>query len=258
MNPFLVSITVIWLIISSLILVFAALDFDPAFRLLYSNAIQTLTPILSALLCYRVVVNFPQGSPMRQVWGLLGSGMLAWGIGAAIFSTYPLLNDGAETPYPYYSDIGYLALVPLVIFALLLLRSTLGISSPLWGKVMAVILFSGAMIISLTANWDGLFEEGMILPFVSICYTIFDPILLAVTMLVASALYGGMAGKAWWYVLGGLVLYFIGNQMYTYLVLTEQYATGSPIDVFWPLGFGMVALAAMVTHALFNKGVRSV
>ncbi|MFZ1640109.1 MAG: hypothetical protein WAV07_01470 [Candidatus Contendobacter sp.] len=193
---------------------------------------------------------------MRKVWGLLGSGMLAWGIGAALFSSYPLLNGGAETPYPYYSDIGYLLLVPLVITALLLLKNTLGISPPLWGKIVSVFLFAGAMVISLTANWNGLFEEGIIIPFVSICYTIFDPILLAVTMLVASALYGGVAGKAWWYVLMGLVLYFIGNQSYTYLVFTKQYATGSPIDTFWALGFGMIALAAIMTQTLF-KGARS-
>ncbi|MDG4551689.1 MAG: hypothetical protein P9F19_13970 [Candidatus Contendobacter sp.] len=193
---------------------------------------------------------------MRKVWGFLGSGMLAWGIGAALFSSYPLLNDGAETPYPYYSDIGYLALVPLVITALLLMKNALGVSAPLWGKLISVLLFAGAMVISVTANWKGIFEEGIVLPLVSICYTVFDPALLAVTMQVASALYGGVVGKAWWYVLAGLVLYFIANQSYTYLVFTKQYATGSPIDALWVFGFGMIAMAAMMTHTLF-KGVRS-
>ena len=193
---------------------------------------------------------------MRRVWGFLGSGMLAWGVGAALFSSYPLLNDGAETPYPYYSDIGYLSLVPLVVTALLVMKNALGISSPLWGKLISILLLAGAMIISVTANWQGIFGEGIVLPLVSICYIVFDPILLAITMQVASALYGGVVGKAWWYVLAGLVLYFIGNQSYTYLVFTKQYATGSPIDAFWVFGFGMIAMAAMMTHALF-KGVRS-
>lgn len=252
MTPASLMLAAIWLILSSMIVLFAVLDVDATFRLYYSNVMQTLSPLLSAILCYRTVVDFPKGSPMRKVWGFLGSGMLAWGIGAALFSSYPLLNDGAETPYPYYSDIGYLSLVPLVVIALFLLKNTLGIVSPLWGKMGSVILFAGAMVISLSANWEGLFKEGLIFPLVSICYIIFDPFLLTVTMLVASALYGGMAGKAWWYVLGGLVLYFIGNQSYTYLVFTKQYATGSPIDIFWVLGFGMIAMAAMMTHALFR------
>lgn len=256
MTPVSMILAVIWLVLGFLILLFAALDVDATFRLYYSNVMQTLSPLLSALLCYRTMADFPKGSPMRKVWGFLGSGMLAWGIGAILFSSYPLLNNGAETPYPYYSDIGYLSLVPLVVTALLLMKSTLGVASPLWGKMVSMILFAGAMVLSITANWKGLFEEGIILPLVSLCYTVFDPALLAITMVVASALYGGVAGKAWWYVLAGLVLYFIGNQSYTYLVFTKQYATGSPIDIFWVLGFGMVAMAAMMNHALF-KGFRS-
>lgn len=256
MSPASLIVLAIWLILSFLIVLFAILDVDAVFRLYYSNIMQTLSPILSALLCYRTALDFPAGNPMRKVWGLLGSGMLAWGIGAALFGSYPLLNNGAETPYPYYSDIGYLSLVPLVIAALFLLKNTLGVVSPLWGKMVSVLLLSGASVMSLTVNWDGLFGEGTLLPIISVCYIAFDPILLTVTMLVASALYGGAVGKAWWYVLGGLIFYFIGNQSYTYLVFTKHYATGSPIDIFWVLGFGMVAMAAMMTHALF-KGLRS-
>ncbi|QQS53258.1 MAG: hypothetical protein IPM89_10090 [Candidatus Competibacteraceae bacterium] len=255
MTPASLAIMAIWLILSFMIVVFAIFDADAALRLYYSNVIQTLSPVFSAILCYRTALDFPTGNAMRKVWGLLGSGMLAWGIGAALFSAYPLLNNGAETPYPYYSDIGYLALVPLVIVALFLLKNTLGVVPPLWGKIVSVLLFFGALGLSLMANWSGLSEGGIIL-LVSVCYIVFDPILLMATMLVASALYGGVVGKAWWYVLGGLVLYFLGNQIYTYLVFTEQYATGSPIDILWVLGFGMVAIAAMMTHTLF-KGLRS-
>ncbi|MFO1424593.1 MAG: hypothetical protein U1F70_13285 [Candidatus Competibacteraceae bacterium] len=256
MTPISLIVVVIWFALGSLILLLAALDVDAAFRLYYSNVMQTLSSVLSAILCYRTMADFPGGSPMRKVWGFLGSGMLAWGIGAALFSSYPLLNDGAETPYPYYSDIGYLSLVPLVVIALLLMKNALGVSAPLWGKLMSVLLFAGAMIISVMANWNGVIGEGIVLPLVSICYIFFDPILLAITMQVASALYGGVVGKAWWYVLAGLVLYFIANQTYTYLVFTKQYATGSPIDALWVFGFGMIAMAAMMTHTLF-KGVRS-
>jgi hypothetical protein len=256
MTPPSLIVVAIWLISGSLIVFFAALEVDAAFRLYYSNVMQTLSAVLSALFCYWTMGDFPKGSPMRKVWGFLGSGMLAWGVGAALFSSYPLLNDGAETPYPYYSDIGYLSLVPLVVTALLLMKSALGVSSPLWGKLVAILLFAGAMVISTTANWQGITGDGIVLPLVSIGYIVFDPTLLAVTMVVASALYGGVAGEAWWYVLAGLVLYFIANQSYTYLVFTKQYATGSPIDALWVFGFGLVAMAAMMTHALF-KGARS-
>jgi hypothetical protein len=84
---------------------------------------------------------------------------------------------------------------------------------------------------------------------------LFDPILLMTVMLVASGLSGGVASSSAWFIMIGLVLYFIGDQAYTYLVFTKQYASGSPIDIFWVLGFAMIAVAAMLTHALF-KGYR--
>ncbi len=245
-------VVILWVAFSSLILIFAALGIDPVFRLYYSNIMQIIAPVLAAIFCYRTAINFPVGNPMRKVWGLLGSGVLAWGIGAILFISYPLLKNGNETPYPYLSDIGYLSLVPLVASALILYKSRLGVDTPLWGKIIAVFLLSGGLIISLLANWRSLFEQGAFLAIVSFCYIFFDPILLAITVLVASTLYGGSAGTAWWYVLGGLILYFIGNQSYTYLVMTGQYASGSPIDTLWVLGFGMIAVAAIITYSLFK------
>jgi len=257
MTPAILTVSTLWLISGLLIVAFAALDFDALLRLQYSNTVQTLSAVLSAWFCYRTAVDFPKENPMRTVWTLLGGGMLAWGIGAVLFSSYPLLNDGAETPYPYFSDIGFLALVPLVVAALFILKNALGIVSPLWGKVLAMSLFLLTLIISLFVNWDGLINGDILLLLTSILYVIFDPVLLASTLLVASALYGGMVGKAWWWVLGGLGFYFVGNQFYVYLVFIEEYATGSPIDSLWVFGFGMIALAAMMTHALF-RGVRAV
>ena len=67
-----------------------------------------------------------------------------------------------------------------------------------------------------------------------------------------NVLRGGEVGKAWWWVVGGILLYFIANQLYTYLVLTEQYATGSPIDTGWMLGFGCIAWAALKTRKLLD------
>lgn len=111
-----------------------------------------------------------------------------------------------------------------------------------------------SLAVALWANWEGLFEGGVILPVVSAAYILFDPILLGVGILTASTLRRGAIGQTWWYVLSGLLLYFIGNQLYSYLTFTEQYATGSPIDIFWLLGFGLIALAAAMTRHMLKQG----
>lgn len=255
MNLFSLALMLVWIIASLLILVFLALDVDPVFRLYYSNILQIVSAFLSSFFCYRTATSLPGANPMRTVWWLLGTGLLSWGLGAVIYSTYPLLNNGQETPFPYYSDIGYLALIPFAVAALLSFKKILGVVSPVWGKILAVLLFLGGLYISTMANWNGLFSEGLISPLVSVSYMLFDPILLMVVMLVASGLSGGAASGAGWFIMIGLVLYFIGDQAYTYLVFTKQYASGSPIDIFWILGFAMIAVAAMLTHSLF-KGNR--
>jgi hypothetical protein len=235
-----------------MIILFAALDVDATFRLYYSNVLQIVAPFLTTTFCYRAAANFPTGSPMRKVWSLLGSGVLAWGLGAILFISYPLLNAGQETPYPYYSDLGYLSFVPLVVTALLLFKSNLGVAAPMWGKMLAVILFGLGLIISVSANWDGFLKDDFILKIVSAAYMLFDPFLLMVSVLLASGLYGGMASATWWYLLGGLAFYFIGDQLYTYLVMTKQYASGSPIDTFWLIGFLMITVAAISAYNLFR------
>ncbi len=77
---------------------------------------------------------------------------------------------------------------------------------------------------------------------------------VAVTVLTASAFRGGVIGKSWWYMVGGILLYYIANQAYTYLVFTKQYTTGSPIDIGWLLGFGLIALAAVITRNMLQEG----
>lgn len=254
MTPLSLLVAVVWIAASLLIAVFAMLGEDAQFRLYYSNALQTLLPLAAAMLCYQTMFAFPSGSPLRKVWGLIGSGVLAWGIGATLFAAYPIFNNGAETPYPYYSDIGYLLTGPLMIIALLTFKDATGLVSPAWGKWLSGILLLGLVAIALRINWDGLLGEGIILPLVSTGYVLFDPVLLAVTVLTASAFGGGVVGRAWWCVVGGILLYYIANQAYNYFIFIKEYATGSPVDIGWLLGFGLIAMAAVMTRNLLEEG----
>ncbi len=244
------AIAWVWVLATLMLLVFPLLGTDESFRLYYSNALQTLSSLVAAGVCFYATSAFPEGSPLRKVWAAIGAGVLAWGIGATIFGAYPLITGGEETPYPYYSDVGYLLTGPFMIVGLLIFKRATGLESPLWGKLLAAVLLVAAGIMAYRANAEGLMDPDPAMKITSLGYLVFDPLLLAVTVLTATGFRGGEVGAAWWYAVAGIILYFIANQAYTFLVLAETYATGHPIDIGWMLGFGCIAWAALKTRRL--------
>lgn len=245
-------IAFVWVAATLVLVALAAIGFDPQFRLYYSNALQTLSSLGAAVACFYAMSAFPAQSPLRKVWGAIGAGVLAWGIGATIFGAYPVLNGGEDTPYPYWSDIGYLLTSPLMIAGLLLFKRATGLETPLWGQALALVAFLVSVFLAYKANAEGIADPSMAMKATSLGYTLFDPALLGVTILVASSFSGGDVAKAWWFVVAGILLYYVANQLYTYLVLTEQYTTGHAIDAGWMLGFGLIAWAALKTRHLLD------
>lgn len=57
----------------------------------------------------------------------------------------------------------------------------------------------------------------------SLCYMLFDPILLAITVLMASSFSGGIVAQPWWNVVAGVLGYFFANQAFAYLNLIDNY-----------------------------------
>ena len=242
----------LWLLVTAGLLVMPMLGVDPAIRLYYSNAGQVFVTLLSSLYCFATMRAFPAQSPLGKVWGAIGAGLLAWAIAAGIFAAYPILNAGEDTPYPSLADPFYLLAPPLMTIGLLLFKRSAGLESPVWGKGLALAALAIFGYIAWLANAKGLSDPGLFMMLVSIGYLLFDPILIAVTLLTASAFRGGAVATSWWYVVGGILLYFIANQLYSYLLGIEQYATGSPIDIGWLLGFGLIACGAVKARKLLG------
>lgn len=247
-------IAVIWILLCVPMLIFPIFGVDPTIRLQYSLVAQIVTPLAAAFCCYMAAIVFPKDDAMRKVWGLLGAGVLCWGLGAMLFALYPFLYDGQETPYPWYSDIGYLALVPLVLTAFFIFMQSLHVAAPLWGRVVALIVFLGALALSAIFNLNKFDDLSSFVPYtVTLLYTLGDPLLLGGTVIIASILAGGAVARPWWLVLIGLVFYYLADLSYTYLIAQEQYATGDVIDIGWLVGFGFIAVAALMTRSIFNE-----
>lgn len=244
------AIGVVWVLSTLLIAVMVAAGVDVEVRLYYSNALQLLSSLGAGIICLMVMEVFPPDSPLRSAWRLIGAGLIAWGVGAAIFAGYPLLHNGEDTPYPYYADIGYLLTSPLIAMGLWAFKKGTGLTAPIWGKVLALVVLLISGYWGYYANREGLSGQGTAMTVSSICYMMFDPILMAVTVLTATSFSGGIVGQTWWKVVFGVALYFFANQAFTYLNLIDDYTTGSWIDMGWMLGFGLIAWAAMTARRM--------
>ncbi len=245
-------LAIVWLLAVAALLVMPLIGVDDSIRLYYSNAGQVSISLFSALICFSTMRAFPSESALGKVWGTIAAGILAWAIAAAIFASYPLLNGGEDTPFPYYSDIFYLMTSPLMTVGLLMFKRSAGLESPLWGKLLALAALIGTGFMAYRANAEGLSDPDLALKLTTLGYFAFDPILFSVTLLTASSFRGGDVAASWWYVVAGILLYYVANQLYNYLVISEQYTTGSPIDAGWMLGFGLIACGAVRAKKLLG------
>lgn len=239
----------VWLLAALLIVPLAFAGADAELRSGYSNAVQLLAAYLAAFFCFRTSSAQSSGSATRQVWLLMGAGVLAWALGQSYFWLYGALS-GQETPYPSLADIGFLMIGPLFVVALLRFRFDAGLSAPLWAMLASPLVLLAATALATYINLDGIQSEDAMLRLVSIAYSVSDPLLLSVTLLVASGFGRGSIARSWWYVVFGIGCFFFANQAYSALVFHEMYASGSAFDALWPLGFGLIALGAARARAV--------
>lgn len=243
-------VMIVWFSAAIFVPILALADFDATVRLYYSNAIQTFSALFSAGLCYYASLGYSKDNPVRWVWIFLSIAMICWLVGNIIYTAYPLLHDGAETPIVYYSDIGYLGFNIFLIIALFTLKNALDITPPLWGKLLTLFICLAIFIFSFVGDQSALLR-GELTPVISLIYDISELIFIGIAVWVASGLVGGSVGGLWWFVVAGLLCYHIGNKLYTYLSEAGQYTSGSLVDFLWIIGFYLVGVAAIKQRLLF-------
>ncbi|HBE25526.1 MAG TPA: hypothetical protein DDW33_07565, partial [Ktedonobacter sp.] len=189
----------------------------------------------------------PAETLQRWVPLLLGLGILSYVIGQALW-TYN--EDIAHLPvlFPTWADAGYLGSYPFVLLALLVLPTR-----PLSPGTRTRILLDSLMIMvgMATFSWyfilgptilqgaDSVLGQviGTAYPFVTLvlifCLLLLvfhanDPAMRPVALILAFA----------------FIIIVVTDSIYDYQELHNMYATGSLLDVGWPLGYMLVGLGA--------------
>lgn len=183
----------------------------------------------------------------RRGWLLLGAGMAAWCAGQVVWTWYEL-GANVDVPIPSWSDVGFLAMVPLALAGLLHLSP---LSRKSWrfstGIVLDGVLSALAVfVVAWPAGLDPLFDaqDDRAAAWIAVAYPLLDIVILTLA--------GGilMHSRAAWrsplaLLYAGLFAIAVADAELAFGFFTDTYATGQLADAGWVVGFMLIATAAL-------------
>ncbi len=225
------------------------------------NVAQFVGPLLTLPLCFGRVArpSTRASAPPRTVssaraghrWApiLLGLGVLSQAIGQIIFTCYEQIAR-QPAPVPSWADVGYLTLYPSLLLGILVLPAR-----TLQAADRLRILVDGLMIIAaaITVSWVFVLGptilqggETFIGKVVSAAYPLWDLVLIVCLLILAVNPVDKALRPVVRLLAVALGVIVVSDSLLDIENLHNAYATGELLDVGWPLGFMLVALAAGV------------
>jgi diguanylate cyclase len=177
-------------------------------------------------------------------WIAVGLGIASFAAGDLYYSLY--LSSDETIPYPSGADAGYLGLYPLVYVGLgLLLRGrTMEANRSFWldGTIagLGVGALGAALLFGTIVETTG---GASLTVATNLAYPLGDLGLLVI-VLVTLGLTGWQIDRVWACLLAGCVVFAVADWAYLYQTATGDYVEGAILDVGWPVGLILFALAA--------------
>jgi len=232
------------------------------------NVAQFVGPLLSLPLCWwglawpwRRGREGEAGPSAASRWMpvLLGLGVLGYAVGQVIWTYYQEIIH--QPPFPSWADAGYLAAYPFLCGGLLLLPRR-----PLPSAVRLRVLLDGVMMMTGVVAFSWYFvlgptmlhgNETLLGQLVGAAYPFCDLVLFFCLLL----LWGRAQERALRPV---VVLFSLGlgcilviDTAFAYGNLHGTYVTGGVVDVGWPLGYMLIALATRAARQALAHAVRA-
>lgn len=187
-------------------------------------------------------------------WRWFGAGCLFWFAGQVVWSIYEL-GFGHIPPYPSLADVGYLGLYPCFLAGLFVTMrrwfDELPAREVLLDSLIVVVVVGAIefklllqpIIIDNDMAGFGMIGSGLV---VSLLWQAGTVGLIFLTVLAIIWRVDMLDRRPLLALLGGLVLFAVGNIVYGRLALSGDYYAGHLIDLTWIEGFIGVAIAALL------------
>jgi diguanylate cyclase (GGDEF)-like protein len=180
----------------------------------------------------------------RLAWILLGLSLSSSTLGDLLWS---LLSAIGEPGTPSLADLGWLGFYPLAYAGLvLLMRARIsGVQMSSWLDGLIAGLACASVIAAVA--WDTIAGQAVgstLGVATTLAYPVGD-LLLLILALGSFGLQGWRPGRGGLSLGAGLVAWAVADTIYLYLTARGTYDTGGLLDVLWPGGMVLLALAAI-------------
>ena len=191
-------------------------------------------PVIGWSSVIAIVVGIRVNRPSRRLaWYLVAAGVATFILGDNLYSFRSIVQH-AETAFPSYVDVVYLAVYPLLIGGVALLVHSRSAGHDRAGVIDATIIAASLGLVSwvlLIAPYVRIEALSALERIASIAYPVGDVAVLAVAARLAVG--SGRRPPAFWLVAAGLIPLIASDSIYGYLNLAGLWHEHNPVDIGW-------------------------
>ena len=152
---------------------------------------------------------------------------------------------GGTLPFPSLADVGYLAVYPLLLAALVVAvrRHVRRLTCALWLEALVGALGAASVLAVLLSPVlaDAATGSTSLANAVAIANPLFD--LLLVAAVAGIAAFGDVRmGRRWGLLVAGLLIFAAADVVYGLQVTADTYVLGTPLDAGWAIGLALMAI----------------
>jgi hypothetical protein len=228
------SATVFQYVLSSL---FTPDDVD-----LIVSIVSIINPLAAAFAGFLISYRYRKSIIFGKSYLFLSFGFLSVFLGEITYLIYDLIL-GIE-PYPSIADVFFFAYSPLLIIYLII---NIRFFQPITKHTTIIWVAAIPTIIILTYAGLSLYETedvGFDFYYGSI-FVIATSITLSFTILCTKIFKDGTLGKSWLILLFGILALTLGDDIYYYLEITENYDLTHPVNILWYAGYWIITYALL-------------
>ncbi|MEH2406120.1 MAG: hypothetical protein V7K18_18765 [Nostoc sp.] len=209
-----------------------------------TNIFEGLAYLSAGILCLRNWLS-PQIVSGRNVWLLIGLGMLSYLIGGIIFgyTEIVLKNEPDVSLGDIFFVLTYLLLGAGMIFAVASRR--INLERWQWLIVLAI-----AMSGSLLAWWISMQQETpseLLVAILNWFYVVSDVLLLIIATILLLAFWGGRVSQSWRMIAAAAFSLYIADMWFKY-AQGPNYQSGEILEVFWVFSGVLFSMGAVLEY----------